>query len=324
VGDPHEAEELAQEAFIRALRALPHLAGERRFYPWMTVIAQRLCVDHHRRLWRVTPSADVDPGGVADEGHDALFERVDLDHLATALTRLAPRHREILELREQSGWSYQRIADHLDVPITTVEALLHRARKALRREFSAVSGHGRLAGIPIAGWLVRSLGDLKARLGARIGDRLPELGTLATPVAAGAMTLALAVAPVLGGGTPTPATPPTTAVAGRPASASTTAPTAATAAPSTTAARVRSTDRAAPSTTAAPVAAPPAPPPRQAVVGPARLKFGGGPGEAAEQDKVVAAGPVTIGVTPENIAQSVKDRLTGSAVSSLAGPGGDR
>src|SRR3982750_4446701 len=48
VGDPHEAEEVAQEAFVRALRAMPGFAGDRRFYPWMTVIAQRLCIDHHR------------------------------------------------------------------------------------------------------------------------------------------------------------------------------------------------------------------------------------------------------------------------------------
>src|SRR5204862_4279643 len=52
VGDPHEAEEVAQEAFVRAYRALPRLTGERRFYPWMTVIAGRLCVDSHRRRSR--------------------------------------------------------------------------------------------------------------------------------------------------------------------------------------------------------------------------------------------------------------------------------
>jgi RNA polymerase sigma-70 factor (ECF subfamily) len=60
VGDIHVAEELAQEAFLRALRAMPRFAGERRFYPWMTVIAQRLCIDHHRSASRVEPAADID------------------------------------------------------------------------------------------------------------------------------------------------------------------------------------------------------------------------------------------------------------------------
>ncbi len=57
VGDAHEAEELAQEAFVRAYSAMPKLSGERRFYPWLSVIASRLCVDTHRRRGRTSPTA---------------------------------------------------------------------------------------------------------------------------------------------------------------------------------------------------------------------------------------------------------------------------
>src|SRR5580692_582337 len=53
VGDVHEAEEIAQEAFARAYRSLPNFAGDRRFYPWITVIASRLCVDSMRRQGRL-------------------------------------------------------------------------------------------------------------------------------------------------------------------------------------------------------------------------------------------------------------------------------
>jgi RNA polymerase sigma-70 factor (ECF subfamily) len=164
VGDRHVAEELAQEAFIRALRALPTFGGERRFYPWLVVIAQRLCIDHHRRNGRVEPAAEVDTGAV-DADHDALWASVDHHHLAVAIERLAPRHREVLGLREQRGWSYQQLASHLDVPVTTVEALLHRARKALRREYAAVAGEdaGRLAAFGgLAALLVRSKSWLAA------------------------------------------------------------------------------------------------------------------------------------------------------------------
>jgi len=145
VGDPHEAEEIAQEAFTRAYRALPGLAGERRFYPWMTVIAGRLCVDHHRRRGRTEPTAVVDLG-VVDGGQEAIVEQADFALLTTALDRLAPRHREVLDMREKRGWTYQQIADHYEVPIGTVEALLFRARKALKREFLAVAGADRLGG----------------------------------------------------------------------------------------------------------------------------------------------------------------------------------
>lgn len=210
VKDSHASEELAQEAFLRALRAMPRFAGERRFYPWMTVIAQRLCIDHHRRTARVEPSADVDTGSI-DADHDAVFAAVDHDHLTEAMDRLAPRHREVLGMREQQGWSYQQIAEQLDVPLTTVEALLHRARKALRREFLAVSGGGRLASIPFVGWAITRVARFRTRVSGRSVEQLiPIAGTAAAGVAAVGLVLSPFGAPA----TPPPATrPPVAAVA---------------------------------------------------------------------------------------------------------------
>ena len=137
VGDTHEAEEVAQEAFVRAYRALPNFDGERRFYPWMTVIAGRLCVDALRRRGRVEVGEVVDETFL-DLGFERLDRQGDIDRVNAAMTRLTDRHREILELREREGWSYQHIAEHLEVSLGTVEALLWRARKALRREFTSL------------------------------------------------------------------------------------------------------------------------------------------------------------------------------------------
>ena len=184
VGDPHASEELAQEAFLRAIKAMPRFAGDRRFYPWMTVIAQRLCIDHHRRTGRVEPSDDIDPG-VVEADHEALFAAVDRQHLTEAMAHLAPRHREVLDLREQRGWSYQQIAVHLDVPVTTVEALLHRARKALKREFLSVAGGSRLAGFPVIGWLVFRMARLRTKVTGKTASQLaPVAGSAAAGVAA--------------------------------------------------------------------------------------------------------------------------------------------
>ena len=166
VGDPHEAEEIAQEAFTRAYRALPDLAGERRFYPWMTVIAGRLCVDHHRRQGRTEPSADIDLGSV-DGGQEAIVAQADFAMLSQALDRLAPRHREVLDMREHRAWTYQQIAAHYEVPVGTVEALLFRARKALKREFLAIAGSDRmngLVGLPLLGAAARKWGLVKAKV----------------------------------------------------------------------------------------------------------------------------------------------------------------
>ncbi|MCU1485453.1 MAG: polymerase subunit sigma-24, partial [Actinomycetia bacterium] len=159
------AEEVAQDTFVKALRALPNLSGERRFYPWLTVIAGRLCIDHVRRLGRIQPRDDIDLGSV-DDGHDARFAlQADVANLDRALGRLAPRHAEVLELRERRELTYDEIAGQLGVPHSTVEALLFRARKALRREFQAVSAE-RLAAVPGLGWLAVRAGRLRARLAA--------------------------------------------------------------------------------------------------------------------------------------------------------------
>ena len=189
--DAHEAEELAQEAFVKALGSMDRLQGERRFYPWMTVIARRLVIDRHRKLGRVELTEDPDSGSV-DPDIDHLFAEVDAAHVRAALDNLGPRHREVLLLREARSMSYADIAADLDVPVTTVEALLHRARKALRREFVAVGGDTRgLWGLPVLGWIGARLQGLRSRL----DERWVEIGAVAAPVAIGAATAAFVLAP---------------------------------------------------------------------------------------------------------------------------------
>ena len=196
VGDRDTAEEIAQEAFVKALQALPRFAGERRFYPWVTVIASRLCVDHHRRLGRVKPVEEIDPGTVDGDHGARLAFLADVDNLDRAMQRLGPRHAEVLDLRERRGMTYAQIADHLDVPQSTVEALLFRARKALRREFLAVAGDGRLASLPIIGAILRRVASAKARA----AEALPSLSQLGAPVAATAMAAMISAAPFASSG----------------------------------------------------------------------------------------------------------------------------
>ena len=199
VGNMHEAEEITQEAFARAFTAMPRFAGERRFYPWLTVIAARLCIDSHRRVARSEPSAEIDPGSV-DGGQQQVIDNVDLAYLSQAMQQLGPRHREVLELRETHGWSYQQIADHYSVTMGTVEALLFRARKALRREFLSLAGpEARLASLPVLG--------LAWRLAVRVRSHVNDLSSQLAPAAAASAMGVAAVATSLGlagGGAATP------------------------------------------------------------------------------------------------------------------------
>jgi RNA polymerase sigma factor (sigma-70 family) len=138
-----ESEDVVQETFARAWRALPTFAGDRRFYPWLTVIAGNLCTDVLRRRSRLT-SLDETMMRSSDVGtydiEDAVLQDVDAQMVTTAFENLKPRHQRVLDLRERSGWSYQKIADEEGVGVSAVETLLWRARNALKREFALLAG----------------------------------------------------------------------------------------------------------------------------------------------------------------------------------------
>src|SRR5258708_2656559 len=112
--------------------------------------------------------------------------------LGQAMAKLLVRHREVLELREREGLSYQSIADHLVASLGTVEALLWRARKALRREFLALAADEgpALAAGPVAAASLSRLGWLRLRLG-RLGQWANQH---AQPLVAGAAAVTAAVA----------------------------------------------------------------------------------------------------------------------------------
>jgi RNA polymerase sigma-70 factor (ECF subfamily) len=197
LNDRHEAEDAAQEAFARAWKALPRFAGERRFYPWLTVIAGNICTDMLRRRSRSTPTDDMEltaqrPVGVVgeDTSEELVLAAVDGELVNRALDRLSTRHRHVLAMREGSGWTYQQIADHEGVEIGTIETLLWRARQALKREFAAVSeSKEALAGFLIAtGALIRRTIFRAAHRSASIHHNGSGSGALRNAVTGAAVT----------------------------------------------------------------------------------------------------------------------------------------
>lgn len=187
LGDIAEAEDTAQEAFARAWKAMPTFNGERRFYPWLSVIASHLCVDTIRRNTRTTPVGAEELDLVlspVDGGQDAAVEQQDdRDLLVQALDRISARHREVLQLREGYEWSYQEIAAHQGVQVSTIETLLFRARRSLRREFLFLAeGQTGLAGFLLI--LRKLVWKTKVRL-APVGSK--TLGAQAVPAASSSL-----------------------------------------------------------------------------------------------------------------------------------------
>ncbi len=145
-GSDSEAQDLAQEVFLRIFRSLGSFrAGEGSFTVWLTRLTRNLLVDHYRRTKheRVTDPID-DKLGVLEEKR-AQYSRTDGmlagreagELLQAALQKLSPELREAVILRDLQEMEYREIARVLDVPEGTVKSRLNRGRaelvKILRR-----------------------------------------------------------------------------------------------------------------------------------------------------------------------------------------------
>ena len=144
MGSREEAEDMAQEAFLKAWRSLEGFHGESSFATWMHRLTTNLCLDHLRKQTRrqnisVAVSLDDEEAAFtepADPGSDPqreLEKRERQRAVEKALRELPEHHRRALVMREVSGLSYQEIADALELDLGTVKSRIARAREALRK-----------------------------------------------------------------------------------------------------------------------------------------------------------------------------------------------
>jgi RNA polymerase sigma-70 factor (ECF subfamily) len=181
LGGADEAYDVTQEAFVRVWRALPSVADDLRFYPWLTVIAKNLCTDRLRRRSRQLVAYDIDRLEAIDRRGDpyvpaaqsaeeTVLSSIDGQLAVRALHRLSDRHQRILCLREERGLSYEEIAAEEGIAMTTVVTLIWRARQALKREFAALEGRK-----TVVGGILSALGTLRGLAGG-LGRRVTTLG----------------------------------------------------------------------------------------------------------------------------------------------------
>jgi len=141
-GRREEAEELAQEIFLRIYRSLLKFDLTTSFLPWLVRLSRNLCIDEYRSRAREKASLAheaPDPERTADEG-PGPFRRMEEKELAErvqgGLRRIPVELRTALILRDLQGLSYSEIAEALELPEGTVKSRIHRGRLELARIFS--------------------------------------------------------------------------------------------------------------------------------------------------------------------------------------------
>lgn len=145
VHDSDEVQDVAQEAFIKAYRALPRFRGDSAFYTWLYRIAINTAKNHLVSRSRRPPGSDVEvedaeyyDGGAAlrdlNTPENALFGAELKAVVERAITDLPDDLRTAVTLREFDGLSYEDIAEVMDCPVGTVRSRIFRAREAIDKQ----------------------------------------------------------------------------------------------------------------------------------------------------------------------------------------------
>ncbi len=134
--NPNEAEDIAQDALLRAWRRRSTLRDDSRRKEWLGTIVRNEAFRHHSRV-RPDPVDEIENWeGEEDERIVSTVERADLH---AALKRLSERDRKLIELRYEEDLTQEAIARRLGIPDGTVKVRLHRVRHRLREEMGAAT-----------------------------------------------------------------------------------------------------------------------------------------------------------------------------------------
>ena len=152
LGSDADAEDIAQEVFLRAYRHLGRFEGRAKFSTWLYgIMLNAVRSTWRRRALRGTASLDAggdednprpDPPARADGPPEAGLRAERVQAVRDAIGRLDEESREIVVLRDIRGLTYEELGQVLDLPAGTVKSRLHRARAALRADLEPLYGQG--------------------------------------------------------------------------------------------------------------------------------------------------------------------------------------
>ena len=153
VKDHSEAQDVAQEAFIKAYRALGNFRGDSAFYTWLYRIAINTAKNYLVSRSRRSSDYEVDVQDAEaienapqlqgmDTPERLLLNEEIIDTIQTAIDKLPEEMRTAIILREFDGMSYEEIAEAMDCPVGTVRSRLFRAREAIDNKLNPLLEHG--------------------------------------------------------------------------------------------------------------------------------------------------------------------------------------
>lgn len=151
LSDFQEVQDVTQEAFIKAYRALDKFRGDSSFYTWLYRIAVNTAKNHLVSKGRRLPESDIDVHDadfletattlrVVDTPERNLYCNEIEQVIHDVIQRLPDELRTAVMLREFDGLSYEEIADVMDCPVGTVQSRIFRAREAIDREIRPLLG----------------------------------------------------------------------------------------------------------------------------------------------------------------------------------------
>jgi RNA polymerase sigma-70 factor (ECF subfamily) len=144
LGDPEEAEDMAQETFLRVYKNIKNYDPERPFSTWLLSIAAHQCIDLLRKRRLVVISMDSTPylepadGSAGPEAK--LFMKEDQQRVQQLLTSLNPQDRAAIVMYYWYDFQYEEIASSLSLTTSAVKSRLHRARLSMAQAWSKQKG----------------------------------------------------------------------------------------------------------------------------------------------------------------------------------------
>ncbi|ABK44279.1 RNA polymerase, sigma-24 subunit, RpoE [Magnetococcus marinus MC-1] len=155
VSDPVRVQDLTQEAFLKAYRALHHFRGDAAFYTWLYRIAVNTAKNFVMSQDRGIPMSDMDLEDADrlspqlrdyDTPENQVLRGELMDALKVAIEELAPTMKQAIALRDLEGKSYEEIAEIMGCPIGTVRSRIFRGRQEIVNKLKDHLPNGNLAG----------------------------------------------------------------------------------------------------------------------------------------------------------------------------------